>query len=47
MALRLEVSDRESILLGIAAGKALVGHVKERVMLLFLDDIAYLPPLLF
>ena len=46
MALGLEMPDRESILCGVAAGKPLIGHVKEWVMLLLLDNIADLLPLL-
>ena len=47
MTLGLEVPDRESVLVGIAAGKPLICHVKKWIMLLLLDNIADLPPLLF
>lgn len=47
MALRLEMPNRESILVGVAAGKTLIGHVKEWIMLLLFDNVADLPPLLF
>ena len=46
MTLRLKVPDWESIFLGVATCKSLIGHVEERVMLLLLDDVADLPPLL-
>ena len=46
MTLGLEVSDQECILHGIAAGESLIGHVKERIMFLLLDNIADPLPLL-
>lgn len=40
------MSESESILVGIAAGKALVGHIEEGEVLLLLDDLGDLHPLL-
>lgn len=46
MALLNEVAERESVLVGVARGEALVGHVEEGVVVAFLDGIADLLPLL-
>lgn len=46
VALLNEVTDSEGILVGVTAGKALVGHVEEGEVALLLDDIRDLLPLL-
>lgn len=46
VALLNEVADSKSILVGVTAGKTLVGHVEEGKVLLLLDDIRDLLPLL-
>lgn len=46
MALLDKVTDSEGVLVGVATGKALVGHVEERKVILLLDDIRDLLPLL-
>lgn len=46
VALFNEVAERESILVGVARGEALVGHVEEGVVVALLDSIADLLPLL-
>lgn len=46
MALLNEVAEREGILIGVARGEALVGHVEEGVVVALLDGIADLLPLL-
>ena len=47
MALGLEMSDCEGIFLGITGSKALVCHIKKRVMVFLLYYVADLPPLCF
>ena len=42
-----EHADRECVFVGVSTGKALVGHVKERVVLLLLHHVADLSPLSF
>ena len=46
MTFRNKMSDGEGISVSITASKALVGHIKEWVMLLLLDNVADLLPLL-
>ena len=46
MALLNEVTGGKGVAIGITTGKALIGHVKEREVILLLDDIADLAPLL-
>ena len=46
VALLNEVAERESVLVGVARGEALVGHVEEGVVVAVLDSIADLLPLL-
>lgn len=46
VALLDKVADSEGILVGVTAGKALVGHVEEGEVALLLDDIRDLLPLL-
>src|SRR5580704_536882 len=46
MAFLDEVSHRKRVLICVSTCKTLVCHVKERVMLLFLDNVADLLPLL-
>ena len=45
MALLDKVTGRESVLVGVAAGEALVGHVEEGKVTLLLHDVADLAPL--
>ncbi len=47
MPLRDKVSHGKRILVGISAGKALVGHVKEGIMSTSLDGVTDLSPLSF
>ena len=46
VALLDEVTEGKGVLVGVAAGKALVGHVKEGEELLLLEDVRELLPLL-
>jgi hypothetical protein len=41
-----EVAERKGVLVGVATGKALVGHVEEGVVLALLDGLGNLQPLL-
>ena len=41
-----EVAQRERVLVAVAAGEALIGHVEEGVVLALLHDLAQLPPLI-
>lgn len=46
MAFFFKKPKRESVFVGVAARETLVGHIKERVMLLLLEDLADLFPLI-
>lgn len=41
-----KVSDGKGVVVGVSGGEALVGHVKEREVLLLLDDIGQFLPLI-
>lgn len=45
MTLALEISNSEGVFVGVTTGKALVRHIKERIVFLLFDDITDLFPL--